>query len=198
MSHFSIVRDASLALRDLLFGALNTVPDVDFGFSNVTTDIVLSAPDSDIPENARLSVYLYNIAPDPEMRNQRDLAVGPGGLIRPPLPLRLHYLITPLQGDEAQNQLVLGRVMQALHDTPFLGQVGGAPLDDSFGGGSPELRLSIVPMTLEELSRIWHAMGTDYRLSVTYMMRVAMIDTALDPRRAARVAEKHLVVETRD
>lgn len=197
MSHFSIIRDSSIALRDKLFDALTTVADVNFGFNNAANDIILSAPDSDIPDGARLSVYLYHIMPDPQLRNQRPLAFGDAGLVRAPLALRHQYLITPLLGDEAQNQLIIGRILQALHDAPFIDEVGGGPIGDSLGGGSPELRLAIEPMTLEDLSRVWHAMGSDYRLSVAFSMRIVLIDSALDPRQVGRVEESHILVETK-
>ena len=197
MSHVTILRDVSVALRSNIFRDLTGVPDVDFGFTNLATDIVLSAPDSDIPAAARLSIYLYHIESDPQLRNQPELAVGTTGLVRAPLALRLYYLLTPLLDDEEFNQLVLGRILQALHDRPFIDEVADGPLDDSRGGGSPKLRLSLEPMTLENLSRVWHAMGSDYRLSLAYLMRTVMIDSALAPRRASRVEEAHIAVEQR-
>jgi hypothetical protein len=193
----TILRDVSVALRSNIFRDLTGVPDVDFGFTNLATDIVLSAPDSDIPAAARLSIYLYHIESDPQLRNQPELAVGTTGLVRAPLALRLYYLLTPLLDDEEFNQLVLGRILQALHDRPFIDEVADGPLDDSRGGGSPKLRLSLEPMTLENLSRVWHAMGSDYRLSLAYLMRTVMIDSALAPRRASRVEEAHIAVEQR-
>lgn len=195
MSHLTIIRDASRALRSGLFQDLTSVPDVDFGFTNEATDIILSAPDSSIPAAARLSLYLYHIGPDPQLRNQPSLAVGASGLVRAPLALRLSYLVTPVLDDEEVNQAVLGRVLQALHDRPFLDQIAGAPLDDSRGGGSPELRLSLEPLPIDSIARIWHAMGSDYRLSVAYQMRTVMVDSALEPRRAGRVEEAHLALE---
>lgn len=197
VSHLTIIRDASVALRSNIFRDLTNVPDVDFGFTDLATDIVLSGPDSDIPAAAHLSIYLYHIEPDPLLRNQSQLPVATTGLVRAPLALRLYYLMTPLLDDEEVNQLVLGRILQALHDRPFIDEVAGGPLDDSRGGGSPELRLSLEPMTLEDLSRVWHAMGSDYRLSIAYLMRTVMVDSALDPLRASRVEEAHVAVEQR-
>ena len=195
MSHLSIIRDASAALRAALFRDLTNVPDVDFGFSAVNDDIVLSAPDSDIPAAARLSLYLYLIEPDPQLRNQPALSIGTAGIVRAPLALRLSYLVTPLLESDETNQLVLGRVLQSLHDQPFLDEVAGAPLDDSRGGGSRELRLSLEPLSIDSIARIWHAMGSDYRLSLAYRMQTVMVDSALDPSRASRVEEAHVAVE---
>jgi len=195
VSRLSILRDASVALRTTIYRDLTTVADLDFGFTDPVTDIILSAPDSDIPGSARLSIYLYHLEPDPQLRNQPPLAAGTTGLLQPPLALRLYYLMTPLLDEEDVNQLVLGRILQALHDRPFLDEVAGAPIGDSHGGGSPELRLSLEPMTLDSLARVWHAMGSDYRLSVAYLMRTVLIDSALEPLRAGRVSESHIAVE---
>jgi hypothetical protein len=197
VSRFSIIRDASVALRARVFEALGDSGDVDFGFTNIDTDIILSAPDSDIPENARLSVYLYHLMPDAQLRNQLPIRDGTDGLRRAPIALQQNYLITPLGNDEPENQLILGRIIQALHDSPFIDRIAGAPLDDSLGSGSPQFRLSIEPMSLEEISRIWYAMGSDYRLSVAYAMRSVMIDSALDPRRGPPVRESHILVGTK-
>jgi hypothetical protein len=195
LSHFSVVRDASLALRQLLFDAANSVSDVDFGIDNIATHILLDPPTDDIGDTALLSVYLYHIGPDANLRNQSQLPVGTSGLIKPPLALRLSYLITPLLSSEALNQMLLGRVMQALHDQPLITTLGGQPMGDSNGGGSPAIRVWMEPLALEELTRIWHALGTDYRLSLAYQLRVVLIDSAIPPRSADRVVASHLSLE---
>ena len=197
MSHFSIVRDATRELRSHLFRAISSAPDVDFQFTDETTDIILAAPESENPASAKLSIYLYSIEVDPQLRNQHPLPVGSTGLVRPPLALRLHYLVTPLRTGEDLNHLILGRVMQALHDKPVIDTIGGAPMDDSRGGGNAAMRLSLQPMRLEDIARIWHAMGSDYRLSVAYEMRTVMVDSALDPDSADRVVESHVLVGDR-
>jgi hypothetical protein len=198
LSHFSVVRDASLALRQLLFDAANSVSDVDFGIDNIATHIALDPPTDDIGDNALLSVYLYHIGTDATLRNQSQLPVGTAGLIRPPLALRLSYLITPLLSTEAENQMLLGRVMQALHDQPLISVLGGQPIGDSHGGGSPAIRVWMEPLGLEELTRIWHALGTDYRLSLAYQLRVVLIDSAIPPRAADRVVAQHLSLELKE
>lgn len=193
-----MVRDASLALRQLLFDAANSVSDVDFGIDNQATQITLSPPDEDVGDDALLSVYLYHIGPDASLRNQQQLPVGTAGLIKPPLALRLSYLITPLLGTEALSQMLLGRVMQSLHDQPLITMLGGQPLGNSLGGGSPAIRVWMEPLALEELTRIWHALGTNYRLSLAYQLRVVLIDSTLPPRAADRVVASHLSLEKKE
>ena len=62
---------------------------MNFGFSDIDTDIILSAPDLDVPDIARLSLYLYQIEAHPTMRQQPTLAVGTTGLAQTPMPLQL-------------------------------------------------------------------------------------------------------------
>lgn len=197
MSHFSIIRDTSHAIRSNLFDALTSVADVDFGLTDLGTNIILEAPSTTVPEGARLSVYLYHIEPDPNLRNQQQLSVGPSGVLRPPVGLRLRYLVTPLLDAEDRSQLMLGRIIQALHDSPFIDHIADDPLGVSFGGGSPELRITFETLDLEQLSRIWHALGADYRLSIAYTVRAAVIDSQSGIAEGNRVVETHLAFETK-
>lgn len=195
MSQFSILREATLALRSILFSALSETQDVLFTFTTIGTDIILSPPGAAIPSTAKLSLYLYHLEPDPQMRNQPRLAQGTSGLLRAPQAMRAYFLITPLLQEEDQNHLMLGRILQVLHDQPFVSDLASGPLGTSFGGGSPELRLSLEQMRLEDISRIWSALGSDYRLSLAYMMRSIIIDSAVAPEDAARVGTSHVVLE---
>ena len=197
MSHFSIIRDTSNEIRTRLFDALTSVADVDFGLSDLATNIILQAPAAIVPEGARLSIYLYHIEPDPNLRNQRALSIDASGILRAPMALRLRYLITPLLDAEDRSQLMLGRIIQAFHDMPFIDEAAGDPLGDSLGGGTPELRISFDELDLESLARIWHALASDYRLSVAYLVRVVVIDSQSGVADGRRVAATHVALETK-
>ena len=196
MSSHSIIQDISRELRRRIHQALADTPDTDFGLSTPEQDISLSppAPPSNTPP--LLSVYLYHIEPDANLRNQPKLSSGPNALRFPPLALQLHYMITALNEDEDRNHLVLGRVLQHFHDEPFLGQIGNAPLGDSFGGASPEVRVTLENLTLEELSRVWTALQSGYQLSVAYRVQVVAVDSALPEVDARRVQEIDTAVGT--
>lgn len=196
MSHFSVVRDASLALRKKLFDALGPGPDVDFQIDNEVTQIVLDPPTEDVADAAVVSLHLYHIAADAQLRNQPPLPLplGAGQMLQPPLPLRLYYLITPVSGTEAERQLLLGRVIQAFHDAPMISVLAGQPVGDSHGGGSPELRLVMDMLPPDEIFRLWQALGARQRLSVAYQLRGVVVDSARAPLPAARVGEAHVLV----
>lgn len=194
MSSYTAIQDVTEELRRLIFEALENTSDTDFGLTTEETDIILSAPPQASSGPPLLSLFLYHIEPDSHLRNQPYLAVGTDGLRSPPLPLQLYYLVTPLDDDESQNHLVLGRILQHFHDNPFVTGFDNQPLDNSFGGSSPEMRITLETLTLEELSRVWHALNIGYQLSVAYKVRVVAIDSAQTEAAARRVTEMHTAV----
>jgi len=98
-----------------------------------------------------LSVWLYRVAVD---EAQRNFPSRRGGA---PLPLRLHYLVTPMTaagGDGASPilQTVLGRAMQALQDQPHF----------------PGFEMRFEALSLEAMTEMWIALDLPYQLSVSY------------------------------
>jgi hypothetical protein len=194
MSNYGIIRDITLEMRRRIHAALDTATDADFGLSTPETDITLLAPGNNLANSPLLSLYLYHIEQDGHLRNQPRLATGANELRLPPLSLQLRYLITPLNDEEDQNHLLLGRILQRFHDEPVMQSIDGAPLDDSFGANSPELRLVLETLPLEQLAEVWHALDTGYRLSVAYLVRIVTIDSAQGVTDAKRVLEAHTAV----
>jgi hypothetical protein len=197
MSSHAILHDISRELRRRIHAALANTPGTDFDLSTEEGDIVLSPPPAPSAGAPLVSVYLYHIEPDPHLRNQPYLNVGPDGLRYPPLALQLHYLITALDDQELTNQLVLGRILQSFHDDPVLREVGGEPMGTSFGGNSPEARIVMEMLTLEELSRVWQALRNGYQLSLAYKVHVVTVDSARSEVEARRVREVLAAVGTR-
>lgn len=198
MSNFAILQNISLELRRQIFEALQATPDADFQVTNMTRDIVFDPPPDAAPGPPVLSIFLYHIEPDAHLRNQRTLTPTPDQLRYPPLALQLYYLITPLDESQERNQLLLGRILQFFHDSPILTALDGTPLDNSFGGNSPELRVSLETLTVEELTRVWNALQSTYQLSVAYKVRVVAVDSLQPESAAHRVAEMHTVVGAKE
>jgi hypothetical protein len=130
------------------------------------------------PVEEGLSIWLYRVMRDEDRLNAPPERLGSGQFRRPPLPLRLHYLITPItrnataSGPETE-QTILGNVMQAFYDHPL---ISGVDLQDDFIGTTLELALS-----LDEMSRIWDALEGSYQLSVSYEVSLVMIRSGLEP-----------------
>jgi hypothetical protein len=110
-------------------------------------------------------------------------------LRHPPLPVRLHYLLTPLTNIQAAGgpqteQVVLGKVLQAFHDHPVL---RGTDLQDDLSGTEAELRVRLESLSLEEITRVWDALNGSYQLSVSYEVSTVNIDSHIEPERVSPV-----------
>jgi hypothetical protein len=132
-----------------------------------------------------VSVWLYRIIRDPERLNDPPEQVGWNQIRIPPLPLRLHYLITPITGSQASplgnpidEQMLLGRVLQLFHSYSVL---RGAHLQGQFVGTATELHIRLEPMSLEEITRVWEALDGSYQLSVSYEVSVVNIEAETEP-----------------
>jgi hypothetical protein len=126
-----------------------------------------------------LSVWLYRVMRDEQRLNLPPERIGPNRVRRRPLPVRLHYLITPIISTDQQTspeteQAILGKVLQAFHDYPKL---RGTHLQDDLEGTTVELNIRLEPMSLEEVTRVWDALDRSYQLSVSYEVSVVYIQS---------------------
>jgi hypothetical protein len=133
-----------------------------------------------------LSLYLYQAAPNAHLNNHTMIPVGPNELRHPPLSLDLYYLLTPLSSSPEDNLVILGRCLQIMAATP---RVSGNFLDSLLQPTPPEARVTINPVSLEEMTRIWSAFSKPYRISMCYLVRVVSIDSALGPQEGPPVTQ---------
>ena len=127
-----------------------------------------------------LSVWLYRVERDDQRLNAPPERPTPNRLLPVPLPLRLHYLVTPIVTIDpafplvspGREQELLGKAMQLFHQRPAM---RGTDLRDTLTGTDERLTLRLEPMSLEEITRVWHALQRPYQLSVSYEVTLAMI-----------------------
>jgi hypothetical protein len=193
---FSVIQDISLELRRQIFAALQATPDTDFGLAGSIDVITLQPPSETLDAGIIASLYLYHVEVDKHLRNQRPLPdrIRDDEFRRPPIPLQLRYLFTPVDDDETVNQLLLGRVVQHFYDAPHVVTLSGEPIGDAFGGASPTVRIKPDLLSLEQLSQIWNAFSTPYRIALAFLVEVVAIDSALPNERRHRVEEMVLGV----
>jgi hypothetical protein len=174
MSDYTALADIGESIVTLLWNAMQLDPQVNALIDNQNR-ISLESPYDLRNNNAvRLSIYLYRIVEDAYTKNQFPV-VGTGiNLRRPPLTLDLYYLVTPLVGAPREQQIVLGKVMQVFYDRAIL---SGADLVGALAGTDDVVRIMLNPVTLEETTRVWHALEMSYRLSMCYAVRVAFVDS---------------------
>lgn len=132
-----------------------------------------------------LSVWLYRVARDEDALNALPLRVAPNLLRLPPLPLRLHYLMTPITRQNPDTeQVILGKVLQTFYDHPLL---RGADLQDELSGTEVELSVRLESLSLEEITRVWESLEGSYQLSVSYEVGVVPIESGLEPEQVTPV-----------
>jgi hypothetical protein len=133
-----------------------------------------------------LSVWLYRICRDPELLNRPPRRVAPDRFEPERLPLRLHYLMTPVVNEDGQigndpglEQFIIGKVLQTFHDHPTL---RGPDLLGVLAGSPEAVTIRLEHFGLEEITRVWDALGATYQLCISYEVSFAMIasDTAVE------------------
>lgn len=199
MARFTVIADVTLELRQQIYAALNEAPFVDFALPPISQAIFVGPPDTDDQDDsAVIALYLYQVLPSAHLRNQQPLPDpdDPRLFRKPPLPLELHYLVVPLVEDEVGHQH-LGRIIQHFHDQRSVATLGDEPLGDSFGGAADALRVSISPLTLDQLTQLWSAFNSPYRLSLGLQVQLVPIDSGLPLEERRRVDEAVLVTGTK-
>jgi hypothetical protein len=194
---FHWIHGASMSLRNHLTASLSAEPLLQ-AFGNQTAVVSLHTPQEmgEIPEQG-LSVWLYRVIRDEYQLNRPPSRIAPDRLRRAPLPVRLHYLFTPIVtggngvGAPELEQLIIGKVLELFHDKPTL---GGADLAASLAGSDVELIVRLETLSLEEVTRVWDALERSYQLCLSYEVSLVPIhatrETATGP--AVRIVEPEL------
>ena len=169
----NIVGDVTQLIEDLLIGLTPTLDSpADLKLGNNST--------------AQVNIYLFQVLENAYAKNQPWHTQPNGDQEYPALALNLNYLITPYAIDQISAHHVLSDAMRILHDNAL---VMGAQLPESLRLVVERLSISLMPMQLEELTRIWSALQTAYRLSVAYQVRVVLLRSSIQ-RTPARVLTK--------
>jgi Pvc16 N-terminal domain len=170
----NIIGDVTQTLMDLLTGL------------DVTLDSPATLPTGGEADFKKLNLFLYQVLENPFAKNQPWLSPSTGVQEYPPLAINLHYLLTPYAKDMISAHQVLSHAMGILYDNAI---VSGPQLSGALSTVVDQLAVVLCPMTLEELTRIWNALQSPYRLSVCYEVRIALVRSDIR-RDVSRVSEK--------
>ncbi|MGA1841567.1 MAG: DUF4255 domain-containing protein [bacterium] len=137
--------------------------------------ITLKSPLEDIEDkdSQGVNIFLYQILENADLRNQPWIREGNNRLRYPPLFLNLHYLIIPYAKTQREVHRIMTETMRVFHD--YSNQ-------DLSAGNKPVNQLKIVlePLSIEDIFKIWRALNRPYRLSASYCVQVAQIDSKKD------------------
>jgi hypothetical protein len=143
----------------------------------------------------RMTLFLYELVEDPSARNRprtRGDVPPDVTLHKARMALLLRYLLTPWSPDPTTVQKLLERTLQTFYDMPV---ISGSFLQADLAGTNEALRLTLLPLSLEDKTRIWYSIQQPYRISVVYEVRVIELDTTVQEQqtpvsqRSARFGE---------
>jgi hypothetical protein len=193
MSTYEAIGGVSESLKTLLENTIELPNSVPAPPTPFPVWVGIPPKDDQLDGNPLLNLFLYRITESPFLKNQEIPRPTPQTSYgHPPLSLVLHYLLTPygrLGGngvagtspDEVLAHYVLGSAMRVLHDNPALtngSTAAGHPvLDASLDTAYEKMKLRLEPISLEDVSKVWTALGRPYRLSAAYEVSVIQIES---------------------
>lgn len=188
MSDYPVISAVSQTLRTLL--TANITDSTDNQIATVPIELLSPTEMKEANETRGVSVWLYRVSRMGDMLNEPPQRISATQIVNTPLPVLLYYLITPVYDDPLTRHRLMGKVLQVMYDHAIL---RGADLQGSLMGTTSQLRVVLETLTLEELSLVWDALSEPYQLSVSYMVQLASIDSALQPVQTSTVLERNQV-----
>ncbi len=181
MSKPSAIAAVSATLRNLL--AAGVTPEPHLNDTTVTTQPPDKARANGNNAN-QLNIFLYQALPNASWRNM-DMPgrVNPGETSMPPLALKLYFMVTAFgRGDDLKQPFsleLIGKAMSILHDHAvlFADDIKSALPDNDLHAQIEHVRLTLQPLSTEEIFRLWSGFQTPYRTSVAYEASVVLIDS---------------------
>lgn len=164
MSDFTVINDISDTLVNLLKEETGKAVSME------------SPPDAGGDAAGRLSLFLYHINENQHLKNQGRSLDATGRLHYPGLPLNLFYLLTAYAQTRETELQLMARAMQVFADHAV---IRGARLRGSLAGTLEEILIYFNPLSIDDMNKLWSLFGsTPYKLSVTYRVATALIDSA--------------------
>jgi len=158
----------------------NYPPELKNKFPSVKFQLVSSsqiAQEDETNLDQVVTIFLHRITTDENSRAATRIQDQPNK--QPMLFLDLHYLITYWGTDPEAEQTILGWTMLQLQSAPILDNSILSP--STIWDPTESIQLVSADLSLEDILRIWDALGPKYRLSVSYIARVVRIDRDITP-----------------
>ncbi len=176
MANFRSVAAVGKSLEALLtarFGVQQPIQDKTATAKLIQTEDLDDAAST--PAVPVVTLLLYRVDFNKTMRASWSAVGSVDG--RAHLPVDLHYLLTAWADNAEEEHLLIGRSMQILDD---IGALSG-PLLWPTGGWAPgeSVQVNLEDMATDDLMRTFESLTCDFRLSIPYLARIAVI-TATD------------------
>ena len=191
MSQYPVVGDVSETLRDVLWTEMATdatITGILLDKNHISFEPPFRLFKDDGPQENFLSVYLFRILENADLKNRPPIPKPAPVYQQSPLALNFFYLITPLTNSADNDQRLIGKTMQVFYDHAI---IDGSELHGLLQTNAEEIRLSLTPCSLEDITKLWCAFLRPFRLSVSYEVRAVLVDsertTRVEPVRRKRL-----------
>jgi hypothetical protein len=177
MSDYTVVGAVDETLRALLWSHFQVDSEISSIIATeqqITIEPPFKLVKNTDPDEDSLSIFLYRVAENGDLKNRQLQPAGPNVFRYPPLCLNLFYLITPLTNTTENDHKLLGKTMQVLYDNATL---KGSALQGALSNTAEELRVLLNPLVIEDYSKLWTALMRPIRLSVSYEVKMIFIDS---------------------
>ncbi len=163
----------------------NLPPDVPAGLNLNNVSVTTKPPDKARGPNDntnQVNIFLYQATPNAAWRNL-DLPrqVRPGETAQPPVALSLHYLFSAYARDDNDTaaHVLLGQTLRIFHDNAILDRndIKNALAGNDLFEQVERVRLTPQTLSAEEISKLWTAFQTQYRISAAFEASVVLIDS---------------------
>jgi hypothetical protein len=177
MSNSLAIAAVTTTLRNILARGIRE----ELGSGIVTARPPDKARDSGDNSN-QVNLFLYHTLPNAAWRNT-DLhhRVKPGETGNSPLAINLYYLITAYGQDNEDtiSHRLLGQAMRLLHDYTILNpdDIRSALPESDLQNQIERVKITLLPLNLEDISKLWATFQTQYRISVAYEVSVLLIES---------------------
>jgi hypothetical protein len=158
MSQKAFISDADTALANLIWNSIENESAAKKISSSQKQISFCSPKAADTQGTRKLSIFLYNITEEKAARNIPP-TVDYSGKKTNHTTFALRYLVTPSTGNDKDNHALLEKIIQMILATP--------PIINSDEENNVGLTVKIDSLTLDELSKLWTALGAPLKLSVS-------------------------------
>jgi len=165
----TILNDVSETLKSLIENNISELP---------TNSVVFNSP-ADIQKNNKsgLSLFLYKISENPDLKNQNMFEIGSKQIQSPPLALNLYYLLTPYAQTRQTEQIILSKLLSIFHDNSILND--SLLKNNLRETGNKELHITLDNIPLEQLNNMWGTFhDIPYHLSISYLITPVLIPSS--------------------
>ena len=158
MGQKAFISDADTALVNLIWNGIENESAAKNIISSQEQISFSSPKAADTQGTRKLSIFLYNITEEKAARNMPP-TVDYSRKRTTHTTFALHYLVTPSTGNDKDDHALLEKIIHMLSATP--------PIVSSDEENNVGLTVKIDSLSLDELSKLWIALGAPLRLSVS-------------------------------